>query len=307
MLEFSTTQQALNTQKEVVIEEKKQNFDNRPYGTVSLEMAPRLFKKSGYRWDPIGDTADIERSNINDVRAFYEKFYTPANAVLSIAGDIEVDRTLKLIEKYFGSIPSLPNGLVKKFEEENLKGETRAEIYDNIQLPGVFIAYRVPKENSKQYYKFDILSDILSSGESSRFYHEILYTKQLASDIGCWVEGREFAGVFYIYAIAMPGVKSDKLLAEIDMIIDAVKEGKITERELQKIKNRIETRYAYRLQTNLSKADALSHYKMFYNNPGLINTNIENYNSIGLNDLRESAIKYLDKSNRVVLNYLPKN
>ncbi|MCI0448970.1 MAG: insulinase family protein [Chlorobi bacterium] len=305
MLGFGIPEESLLKQKEVVIEEKKQNFDNRPYGTVSIEMASRLFKKSGYRWDTIGDIKDIEKASLADIKAFYEQHYVPNNAVLTIVGDIEFDSTFKLTEKYFGSIPQSLNGQRKKFQEVVLTAEVTENILDNIQLPGIFIAYRVPEENSREFYEFDILSDILSTGESSRFYNEIVYKKQLAAEIGCWVDAKEFAGVFYIYAILMPGVKIQTVQKEIDRIIDEVKAGKLTEKELEKIKNKVETRNTYRLQTNLSKADILSHYKTFYNNPELINTNIENYHYVTLNGIQESAIKFLNNSNRVVLNYLP--
>ena len=307
MLGFAVPEESLLKQKEVVMEERKQNFDNRPYGTVSIEMAPRLFKKSGYRWDTIGDITDIEKANIADIKAFHQKYYVPNNAVLTIVGDIEFDSTINLIEKYFGSIPHSLSGHRTKFEEDGLRGEIMENIFDNVQLPGIFIAYRVPKENSREFYEFDTLSDILSTGESSRFYNEIVYKKQLAAEIGCWIDGKEFAGVFYIYALLMPGIKTETVQKEIDRIIDEIKDGKLTEKELEKIKNKVETRHAYRLQTNLSKADILSHYKIFYNNPGLINTNIENYYKVTLNDIKHSAIKYLDSSNRVVLNYLPKD
>jgi len=307
MLGFSATEQSLEIQKGIVIEEKKQNFDNRPYGSVSLEFPPRLFKKSGYRWDTIGDTGDIKRASIQDVKAFYEKFYVPNNAVLSIVGDISIEETIHLIEKYFGSIPAGLNGHKKNFYEEPLREEANCNIYDKIHLPGIFTAYRIPRENSKEYFEFDILSDILSTGESSRFYNELVYKKQLVSEIGCWVDAKEYVGIFYIYTILMPGVKTENVRNEIERIISIVKTGGLTDNELQKVKNRIETRHAYRMQTNLAKADMLAHYKTFYNDAGLINTNIENYRQITLDDITGTTLKYLNNTNRVNLTYLPEN
>src|SRR4030095_9575621 len=306
MLGFSISEESLEVQKGVVLEEKKQHFDNRPYGTVNLEFPPRLFKSS-YGWDTIGDAADIERAGMGDIKSFYEKHYIPTNAVLSIAGDINTDKTIKLVEKYFGGIPAGLNGSRIKFEDEKLNSEIRDNIFDEIQLPGIFIAYKTPRENSKEYFVFDLLSDIFSTGESSRFYNELVYKKQIASEIGCWIEGKEFAGIFYVYAILMPGVSPEHALREIDRIIKEAGEGKLTEHELVKVKNRIETRHAYRAQTILSKADMLSHYKMFHNDPGLVNTNIDNYRRVSLKDIQETSNNYLYNDNRVVLNYLPKN
>jgi predicted Zn-dependent peptidase len=306
MLEFTVTEESLEVQKGVVIEEKKQVFDNRPYGSVGLELPPRLFSGNGYSWDTIGDTGDISRAELSDARKFYEKYYVPDNAVLTIAGDINIEDTRGLVERYFGPINRSLNGRRKEFQDTPLNKEVRAEIYDEIQLPGIFLAYKMPKEDSKEFFEFDILSDVLSTGDSSRLYKELVYEKQLVSDVGAWADGREFAGLFNVYAILMPGVKIETVQIEIDRIISEVKDGKVTASELEKVKNRIETRHAYRMQTNLSKADMLSHYAAFYNNPGLINTNIERYHLVTLEGIRDSAMKYLDPANRVILNYLPK-
>src|SRR4030095_3641709 len=145
MLGFSISEESLEVQKGVVIEEKKQNFDNRPYGSVNLEFPPRLFAGSSYGWDVIGDAGDIERAAIGDIKSFYEKHYVPGNAVLSIAGDMNTDKTIQLVETYFGSIPKGANGNRIMFEEEKLNSEVRDNIFDEIQLPGIFIAYKTPR------------------------------------------------------------------------------------------------------------------------------------------------------------------
>lgn len=305
MLEFSVTEESLEVQKGVVIEEKKQVFDNRPYGSVSLEFPPLLYPNTCYGWDTIGDDGDIQKATISDIKEFYEKYYVPNNAVLTIAGDIDEDKTLRLAEKYFGSIPAGSNGHKARFKDVPLKTEIKKDILDEVQLPGIFGAYKLPKEHSREFYIFDIMTDILSTGDSSRLYNELVYQKQLVSDVGCWVEGRELSGILYYYAILMPGVKIETVNAEIDRIFNEVKEGKITPRELEKIKNKVETRHTFRMQTNLSRADMLSHYEIFYGDAGLVNTNINNYMSVTLDDLKEAAIKYIDNSRRVVLSYLP--
>jgi len=307
LLEFAVTEESLDIQKGVVIEEKKQVFDNRPYGTVSLEFAPLLFKNNSYGWDVIGDTDDIKNATLKSIRDFYEHYYVPQNAVLTIAGNFEKLEAEKLIKKYFGSIPAGKHKIkLNHFEDNILDKEVVKTVYDDIQLPGVFGAYKIPKENTADYYAFDILTDILSTGESSRLYNELVYKKQLVSDVGCWVEGRELAGLLHFYAILMPGVSIEHVQAEIDRIINDAAHGNITEKELEKVKNRIETRNTYKLQTNLSKADMLTHYKIFYNNPGMINNMLDNYNRITVEDIVNASEKYLFNSGRVILNYLPK-
>lgn len=305
MLECVVDNKSLETQKKVVIEEKKQNFDNRPYGSVSIEFAPRLFPGSGYSWDTIGNVEDIRNAKLEDVKSFFRKFYTPNNAVISITGCFEKDEALKLVKKYFGDIKKGPaalrNGKLKRHSPKEIKDS----ITDKIQFPGIFTAFRIPPENSKEYYAFDLLSEILSSGDSSRLYKTLVYEKQLASEVGCWADGKEHAGIFYLYVILLPGVESSDGANEIDKILGGLKTCGIEEKELQKAKNRIETKSYYRKQYILSKADMLAHYKTFYNNPGLINTNMDNYLTVTAGDIKNCIDKYIKNINRVTLVYLP--
>lgn len=306
MLGFAITEEAFRTQKEVVKEEKKQVFDNRPYGSLSMEFMPRLFKKSGYGWDTIGDMDDLEAASLKDARDFYDRYYIPNNAVLTLTGDFEPEETMMLIEKYFGPIPRGKEIVRNEFKEEDLQTEIRDVIYDNVQCPGIFIGYRAPAENKGKYFTLDVITDILSSGDSSRFYKTLIYDKQLCSEAGCYIDPKECASVLYVYAILMPGKSLEKTAGEIDKIIhDLVTDG-AGENEIQKIKNRIESRYTYRKQTLLSKADQLSHYKMFFNNPELINSNVHKYDKIDGDDIKAAANEFLTRDNRVALHYLPR-
>ncbi len=306
MLGFAITEEAFKTQKEVVKEEKKQVFDNRPYGSLSMEFMPRLFKKSGYGWDTIGDMNDLEAATLDDAKAFYQKYYVPNNAVLTITGDFEPDKTMKLIDKYFGCIPRGKDIVRMEFLEEDATSEIKDTIYDNVQCPGIFIGYRAPAENVGSYFTLDMITDILASGDSSRLYKTLIYDKQLCSEAGCYIDPKEYASVLYVYAILMPGKSVEKTGLEIDNIIEEIIAGGSTEIEIQKIRNRIESRYTYRKQTLLSKADQLSHYKMFFNDPELINTNVHKYDMIDGRDISAAAEKYLAKDNRVALHYLPR-
>lgn len=305
MLQFAVNQESLEIQKKVVIEEKKQNYDNRPYGTVSLEFAPRLFQNSGYSWDTIGDINDIEKASLDDVKSFFDKFYVPNNAVLSIVGSIDTGETRRLVKKYFGDIPSGKNGIACSFDEKPLVNETIATVYDRIQFPGIFSGYRIPRENTREQFALELLSEVLAGGDSSRLYNRLVYKKQLASEIGAWVDAREFAGVFFIYAILMPGKNAAEIEENIDLILEEIKSGNVSENELEKAKNKIETKQHYRKQFIVSKADLLAHYKTFYDDTGLINTYIENYIDIKKDDIIKSARTYIKKENRVVLYYLP--
>ncbi|HJY62818.1 MAG TPA: pitrilysin family protein, partial [Ignavibacteria bacterium] len=305
MLAFSVTNDSLNIQKEVVIEEKKQVYDNKPYGSLSLEFPPRLYKSGGYSWDTIGYTDDIKSATLLDVKKFYENFYVPNNAVLSIAGNFDKDKIIESINKYFGCIK--PGNIVRNSvpDYEFNTGEITDIIYDKIQVPGIFMGYKIPKENSREHYIFEIISEVLSTGESSRFYRNLVYDKQLVSEIGSYVDAKESAGTFYIYSILMPGVKPEEAEAEINTIINDVITNGISEKELLKVKNRIETGLTYRMQTIINKADILAHFEAFFDNAGMVNSIIDNYLKITINDIFEQAKKYLSTDNRVVLKYLP--
>jgi zinc protease len=305
MLGCVVNETSLETQKKVVIEEKKQNFDNRPYGSVSIEFAPRLFPGSGYAWDTIGNVDDIKNAKLEDVKSFFKKYYTPNNAVLSVTGSFKSEEALKLIEKYFSTIE--PGEKIKRVKTglNNSYREIKEKIKDKIQFPGIFSGYRIPQENSKEFYVFDLLTEILAGGDSSRLYKNLVYEKQLAGEVGCWVDGKEYVSVLHLYVILLPGAEISETENEINNIFENIRSSGIEDWELQKAKNRIETKSYFRKQYLLSKADLLAHYKTFYNNPGLINTNQAEYLSVTKEDISEYSKKYLSKNNRVELLYIP--
>ena len=305
MLDCIVNETSLNTQKKVVIEEKKQNFDNRPYGSVSIEFAPRLFPGTGYGWDTIGNIEDIKEAKLDDVKAFFRKYYTPNNSVLSITGDFNPSEAIKLTEKYFNEIKPGETIVRNRLEIKNSIAELKEKIIDKIQFPGIFLGYRIPRENSKEFYAFDLLTEILAGGDSSRLYKNLVYDKQITSEIGCWVDGKEFAGVMHLYVILLPGAEIAAAEEELNRIFDDICTHGIEKRELQKAKNRIETKSHFRKQYILSKADLLAHYKTFYNNPGLINTNHNKYLSVTEEEILEYSKKFLKKENRVELLYYP--
>lgn len=307
MLEFSVTKEVLEIQKNVIKEEKNQNCDNRPYGTVGIEFAPKLFKSSGYRWDTIGDMKEVTNATLEDIREFFEKYYVPNNAVLTIVGDIEIEETKSLIEKYFGEIK--PGKPIERpvFDEQPLKSETRKVIYDKVQFPGIFIGYRIPKENSNESFAFEILAEILSSGDSSRLYRELVYEKHIASETGCYVDSKEYAGIFYLYCITMPGIKVEDAEKSVYAIIEDIKAGNVADNEIEKAKNRIETKHTFRKQSILFKADLLGHFKCFYNDPALLNHVLKKYNGVTKDEIIAVSREFLIESNRVSLVYLPGN
>lgn len=303
---FGISAESLEIQKDVVLEEKLLYVDNSPYGTVEEESSVRLYYNSGYRWPVIGNMDDLRKVSLKDVKDFFEKYYIPNNAVLSVVGDIDYDETLGYIKKYYGNISAGIPIEKKDYNEKEITEEIREDIFDNINLEGVFMFYRLPAPGTKDYYALNILNGILSEGDSSRFYNEIEYKCELVNEIDTSIYGMEDTSLLGITAIALQGKSLKEIENKIDEILDDVKAGNISDREYTKVRNRIETYFNIKRQSILSLADKFSYLKTFFNDCNKINYEIEDYLSVTKNDVTEAANKYLNKNQRVVLNYLPK-
>lgn len=303
---FGITDKSLKIQKDVVIEEKLLYVDNSPYGTLEEESSKRLYKNSGYSWPVIGFTDDIRNFTLDDIREFHEKYYSPSNAVISIVGDIEYDKAIKSVEKFYGDIK--PGIEIKRngFSEEDIQNEIRHDVFDNVHLEGQFMFYRLPEKGTKDYYALSILNGILSEGDSSRFYNEIEYKSELVNEIDSSLLGMEKTSLFIITAIALKGKSLEVIENKIDEILDDIKSGNISDKEFIKVRNRIETLFSSRRQSIVSLADKFSYLKIFGNDIGKINYEILDYLDVTKEDVINSANKYLNKNQRLVLNYLPK-
>lgn len=307
MLHAKIEDVGVNTQKEVVKEEKRQRIDNQPYGTIIGEIFKRAFTVHPYRWQPIGSLEHLSRAKLADFKDFYKTFYVPNNCVLSIAGDIDLPLVKKQIQDYFGSIPRGNRPIPRpSMQEPPLGAEVRDVIEDNIQLPAVIQAYRSPKQGSAEYYAFNVLSTLLSGGNSSRMNKAIVDEKQLAVQAGAFNYALEDAGLFITFGIANMNVKPEDLEKEIQVVIDGVKEKLVGEREFVKVKNQITTDFVTKNATMAGIAETLANYQVYFGDANLINTEIERYKKVTREDLMEVARKYLTKDNRVVLYYVPK-
>src|SRR5690606_7921481 len=191
---------------------KRQRMDNQPYGSLLTEILKRAYKVHPYRWAPIGSIEHLNNASLSEFMDFYKTFYVPNNAVLSIAGDIDIEETKKLVNAYFAPIPERTKPIPRpNVTEPPLGGEIKAVIEDNIQLPAVIEAYRAPKQGSDEYYAFNMLSTILSGGPSSRMNQELVDQKQLALQAIALPFFNEDAGLFINFAIANMGVEPEKL------------------------------------------------------------------------------------------------
>jgi predicted Zn-dependent peptidase len=298
----------VETQREVVKEEKRQRIDNQPYGTFLQEILAHAYTVHPYKWAPIGSMEHLNSAKLEEFMDFYRTFYVPQNATLSIAGDISIDETKKLVELYFADIPKGKNEIPRPtVVEPKQTAEVRDIIYDNIQLPAVMQAYHMPAQGTEDYYAINMLTTLLSDGQSSRFYKEIVDNQQKAVQIAAIPLAAEDPGLFIAYGFANMGVNPEDLEESMNVEVEKVKNELISEREFQKVRNQIENDFVLGNSSVVGIAESLADYHVYFGDADLINTEIDNYMKVTREDIMNVAKKYLNKENRVVLYYLPKD
>ncbi|MDD5363036.1 MAG: pitrilysin family protein [Ignavibacteria bacterium] len=302
---FPVNKESLEIQKKVVIEEKMQVHDNAPFGSLEQESNKRLFPKSGYGWQIIGDDKHIRKFTINDVQNFFDKYYSPSNAFVTIAGDIDYNETLNLAEKYYGGIENKNIEIDRKFEEDEINESTEETIKDNITLPARFVFYRIPEAGTEDYYTLKLISTALSSGESSRIFQQLVSKNRLSSEAYTYVNGMENSSIFCFNCFLNDGKVIKDVSGIMDEILDDVIENGLKDEEITKSINKVETSYYFRIQTSLRLADSLTYYKMFFDDCSMINTETEKFKIFDNKRIKEAAGKYLNKNKRVILNYIP--
>ncbi|MCF6271389.1 MAG: insulinase family protein [Melioribacteraceae bacterium] len=307
MLHLKVDSAGVETQRKVVKEERKMRLDNRPYGSLLEETFKRAYTKHPYNWTPIGSAQYIDLATIEEFMEFYKHYYVPNNAVLTIAGDIDIVETKKLIEKYFADIPmgekeiTYPDVVEPKKEKE-----VRDIVYDNVQLPMVLMSYPIPKKTDKDAYAISMLTTLLSGGQSARIPKQLVDKEQIAVAAGSVPLSLEDSGQFIVYSIANMGISAEDLEKSLQAEIDKVKSELISENEFQKLQNQMESRIVGGFSTVAGIAGSLSNYYVFYGNTNRINKKLENFMAVTREDIKRVANEYLDSNTRVVLYYLPK-
>jgi predicted Zn-dependent peptidase len=297
----------IRTQKGVVIEEKKQSYDNRPYGSLIEQVMKRAFKEHPYRWTVIGDPEHIKAAKDDEFQSFYNQFYVPNNATLVIAGDIEIAKTKELIGKYFNEIPKGKQEIYRpSIVEPPLKAEVRDTIFDNIQVPLVVQAYRTPKMDSKDFYALEMLASILSEGSSSRLHKELVDNQQSAMAVSSFP--MPFVDPSLVLALGFVNMGTDPSAVDkgMDAEIEKLRNELISEKELEKVKNQYENNIVQANRKLASRAESLATYYTYFKETGRINSAIDNYLAVTREDIKRVANTYLVPNNRVVLYYLPK-
>lgn len=303
---FGITEESLEIQRDVVLEEKLQVQDNVPYGSLEEESSKRLFKNSGYRWPVIGFKEHIENLKFSDIRDFFEKYYKPNNAVLSVVGDIDYSETEKQITKYYGGIERGVPFRRKAFTDKLLEKEQKDTIISDVQLPGKFLFYLLPKIGSKEFYEMNVLNQILTSGESSKFYNELIYKAQCANEAESMIYGMEHISIFFVNLIARKDIGLDVLENKYDEIISGIRNGKFSDEDIRKSKNKLETNYFSKFNSSIYVSEKLSEYKILFGKYERLTDEIDFYEKIGRDEIIGVANNYLNNNQRVNLSYIPK-
>lgn len=308
MLHAKIDSTGVATQKEVVKEEKRTRIDNQPYMSFQAKIFGKAYKGTPYSWTPIGSFEDIDAATDQDFKDFFDTFYVPNNATLSIAGDIQIEETKKLIEMYFAEIPKGTKEIPRpEITAPDLGGEVREEVFDNVQLPGVFQAYRMAEQGSDDYYAMQMLTTLLSGGQSSRFQKEIVDNQELAAFVGSFPFALEDGGLFVSLGLVNVGKTPEELEEAMMAEIERVKTEDISDREFQKLQNQVENNFVSSNSTVRGIAESLADYHVYYGDANLINSEIERYMAVTKDDIKRVAKKYLTPDNRVTLYYLPKS
>jgi predicted Zn-dependent peptidase len=298
----------VETQRKVVKEERSQRYDNQPYGSLLEELFKRAYKVYPYSWTPIGSVQYIDQAKLDEFLDFYKTYYVPQNATLSIAGDIDIDQTKEWIDLYFSDIPKGTKEINRPtVVEPPMTEEIRDTVYDNIQLPAVIQSYRIPAQGTEDYYAINMLTTLLSGGQSSRIYKSLVDEKQLALQAASIPLALEGEGQFITFGLANAGVDPKDVEQAMDEEINKVKNELISDREFEKLRNQIESRFVQSNSTVRGIAESLANYYVYFGDANLINTELERYMDVTKEDIKRVANEYLNPNQRVVLYYLPKS
>jgi zinc protease len=296
----------LNNQRDVVKNERRQRYDNQPYGTAFEKIFAQMFPVGHpYNWTTIGSLEDLSAASLEDVKGFFRQYYVPNNASLVIAGDFDEKQAKAWVEKYFGGIPTgaaitRPNPAMPK-----MSGETRKTYEDSVQLSRLYMVWHSSASNSTDEAALDMLSSILSDGRGSRLTSNLVYGKQIAQDAGAFNYALEAGGMMIVQSTAKPGKTLDEIEKEINTEIERLKNEPPTAEEMSRALNSIESSSVFGLQNVLAKADQLNNYATYLGKPDYFQKDLDRYRKVTAADIQRVAKNYLT-ANRFVMQFVPR-
>jgi len=305
------TDAKFSNQREVVLNERRQNYENRPYGLAGMAIVSALYPPDHpYHWLTIGGADDIRAAHIDDVRAFFQRYYHPANASLALAGDIDPEMGLLMAEEYFGEIPAgeKPDP-VTVAQPAPPAEDLKLVLEDRVELPRLYMAWHSPALFADGDAELELVAEVLSSGKTSRLYRALVYEQRIATEVAASQNSREAGSFFQIVATAAPG----RTLAEVERAIAkelaAFSEKGPTSGELERCLAQAEAHFLFRLQTVGGfggKSDQLNAYNTFIGDPGYFEQDLQRYRSATPEQLRDAAVAYLKPTRRVILSVVPR-
>ena len=303
MLDLAFSKKSLKVQQNVVIEEFKQSYLNQPYGDVWLLLRPLAYKVHPYQWSTIGkEISHIENATMDDVRAFYKKFYNPNNAILVVAGNVTTQEIKVLSEKWFGPISPGEKYIRKIPREPKQTEERRLSVNRKVPFDSIYTVYHMCSRKDKSYYSADLTSDILSNGYSSRLYSRLVMEKRLFSEINAYISGDIDEGLFVITGKLMKKVKMEAAHQAIRDELEDIQQNLVSEVELQKVKNKIESTLQFSEINILDKAMNLA-YAELLGAADLINQEILKYQAVTREDILNNAQNLFKQENSTTLFY----
>jgi zinc protease len=290
------TQEKLENQIGVVSNERRERYENQPYGLAWELIFSNLYPQNHpYSWPTIGWMEDIQSFKLNDIKNFFKTYYAPNNASLVIAGDIEVDSTIQLVEKYFDELKSSTNVKSVIIPDDRLSEKKLIVYKDSVPLPRIYLAWNSDYLYGKDDATLDILSEVLSGSKNSRLYKKLVFEKQIVQDISTFQYSAKYEGTFIIIATAKPEIELDLIKSEIFKELETLKNEGINNKELSRSKNSIKSSYIYSLQKISSLADTINNYNYYLSEPNSFSFDLNRYQQIDKEFVRIITDKYLSK------------
>jgi zinc protease len=305
------TDAKFENQREVVLNERRQNYENRPYGLSGMAIVAALYPpEHPYHWLTIGEAADIRDARIDDVREFFRTYYRPRNASLAVAGDVRHDEALRLVDDYFGELEAGDEPPpIERQEVPAPAVETRLMLEDRIELPRLYLAWHSPALFASGDAELDLVAEVLASGKTSRLYKRLVFEERLATEVAASQNSREIGSFFQIVATAAPGRTLIELERAISEEVAHLAQGGPTAIEMERCLAQAEAQFVYRLQTVGGfggKSDQLNAYNVFLGDPGYFDRDLGRYRGATARSLQESAARWLQPDHRVVLSVVPR-
>ncbi|OFW13356.1 MAG: hypothetical protein A3F70_00355 [Acidobacteria bacterium RIFCSPLOWO2_12_FULL_67_14] len=302
------TPDRFETQRDVVLNERRQNYENRPYGFALMAIVAALFPPDHpYHWLTIGAAEDLRSMRLDEVQEFFRTYYHPGNASLALAGDIDAPRGFELAERYFGDLAGgrRPERLRSPAA---LEREVRLVLEDRVQMPRLYMAWHSPAMFAEGDAEMDLLADLLASGKTSRLYRRLVYEQRVALDVSAYQNSRELAGFFLLAATVAPGISLTEIAATIDAELQQLADAGPTASEMERARAQTEAHFMYRIQTVGGfggKSDQLNAYNVFRGDPGFFQTDLSRYRDATGPAVRAAARRCLPFDRRVVLSVVP--